>query len=96
MMIRDTFNYGFDGKGWIPLKVNSVTGMLLVSDTAWADTRFDYTSGNLDYKGSSETNNPSTSAGEHWHIWKYTWVGDNPTRVQYLIGNWDDRATLGW
>lgn len=65
-------------------------------DSTWLDTRFDYTSGDLDYKGSSETHNAPTSSGDHWHIWKYTWVDSNPTRIEYLVGNWDNRATMDW
>ena len=66
-------------------------------DAYWKDKRFDYTSGDLDYKGLSETHKASTAAGDLWNIWKYTWVSGNLTRIEGpLVDNWDDRATLSW
>ena len=67
-----------------------------VASDSWKDTRFDFTSGDLDYKGLSVTHKAATDAGDLWHIWKYTWVAGLPIYKQLLIGNWDDRATLGW
>ena len=68
-----------------------------VASDSWKDQKFDYTSGDLDYKGLSVTHNAATDAGDLWSIWKYTWVGDNPTRIEGpIIGNWDDRAGLSW
>jgi len=66
------------------------------SSTYWKDQRYDYTSGNLDYKGSNVTHDAATDA-ETWYIWKYTWNGDNVERIEGpLIGAWDNRATLDW
>lgn len=67
-------------------------------DSKWRDVRYDYTSGNLDYIGFCLSNKGSTSAGEIWWIWKFTWdATPNLSRRQgYLVGNWDDRADLDW
>ena len=96
MIVRDSYTYGFDGKKWIPIKVDPNTGAFLDSDTLWHEKRFDWTTGELDYKGLSMILGAPTDAGDYWYIWKYTWSGGNPTRIQYALGNWDDRATLGW
>ena len=67
------------------------------SETYWKDAMFDYTSGDLDYKGLSVTHKAATDAGDLWYVWKYTWVGTNPTRIEGpIIGNWDDRAGMAW
>jgi len=60
------------------------------------DQRFDYTSGNLDYRGLNVVHDEETSATT-WYIWKYTWVGVNCTRAEGpLVGSWDGRASLSW
>lgn len=67
------------------------------SSIHWMDTKLDYTSGDLDYKGSSLSHKASTSASELWWIWKYTWDGTDLVRIEGpLTGNWDDRASLDW
>ena len=78
-------------------RVKIVVGEDGVASDSWKDTIFDYTSGNLDYKGCSVTHKASTAAGDLWYVWKYTWVGTNPTRIEGpIIGNWDDRAGMAW
>ena len=96
MIIRDSYTYGFDGKKWIPIKVDPNTGAFISSDVPWTDKRFDWTTGDLDYKGFSTILGAPTDGGDYWHFWKYAWTSGLPTRIQYLIGNWDDRATLDW
>jgi len=96
MIVRDAYTYGFDGTKWTPIRVDPDTGAFLLANVLWADHRFDWTTGDLDYRGLSTILGAPTDTGEYWHIQKYTWVGGNLTRTQYLIGNWDDRATLGW
>ena len=60
------------------------------------DQLFDYTSGNLDYKGINESHKAATSA-TNWLIWKYTWSDSNNTRIEGpLEGAWDNRASLDW
>lgn len=69
----------------------------LLAEQYWKDKRFDWTSGDLDYMGLSTTHKASTSAGDLWWIFKFTWSGGNPTRIEGpLNGNWDDRASLSW
>jgi len=59
----------------------------------WKDKRYDYTSGSLDYAGFSLVLGAATDAGDLWKVWKYTWSGENLTRVQGPVAcNWDDRA----
>lgn len=68
----------------------------LEAGTYWKDQRYDYTSGNLDYKGQNTTHKEATNA-ETWYIQKYTWMGDNVVRIEGpLVGAWDDRASLAW
>ena len=67
-------------------------------DAKWRDIKYDYTSGNLDYMGFSIQHNASTSVGNFWWIWKFTWdlTPNLERREGYLVGNWDDRASLNW
>jgi hypothetical protein len=71
---------------------------LAAAEINWRDKRYDYTSGNLDYIGFSLSHDPSTSEGQRWWIWKYTWnATPNVTRMEGPVpGNWDDRASLNW
>lgn len=65
-------------------------------DSYWKDKRYDYTSGNLDYKGFSVTHKLAEATAT-WEIWKYTWVGTNCTRIEGpLTGSWTGRAALAW
>jgi len=60
------------------------------------DQRFDFTSGNMDYKGLNPVHNEATDAVT-WYIFKYTWDGTDCTRIEGpLVGSWDGRATLAW
>ena len=63
----------------------------------WRSQRFEYSTGDLLYKGVHETFGAATS-DNNWRIWKYTWdVDDNPVLIEGpVIGSWDDRASLGW
>lgn len=62
----------------------------------WNDQRFDYTSGDLDYRGANETHN-AVITSESWYIWKYTYSGGDLVRIEGpLTGSWDGRASLGW
>ena len=65
-------------------------------DAYWKDIRMEYSDGNLVYKGVHTDHNSATS-DTGWEIWKYTWSGDGPTRIEGpLSGAWDNRATLSW
>ena len=55
--------------------------------------KFDWTSGNLDYKGVN-VNSDATDGDTDWLIYKYTWVGSNPTVIQKRTGSWTGRAAL--
>jgi hypothetical protein len=64
--------------------------------TFWQDVRFDYTSGNLDYKGAHYSHDAGTDSPD-WEVWKYTWSSGDCVRIEGpLQGAWDNRATLGW
>ena len=66
------------------------------SGSIWKDQRFDYTSGDLDYKGFN-TRHKAATTRDDWHIWKYTWTDGNCVRIEGpLIGVWDNRATMAW
>lgn len=68
----------------------------LLAGVYWKDERYDYTSGNLDYKGLNTVHDAATSATT-WNIYKYTWSGTNLDRIEGpLIGSWDGRAALSW
>lgn len=55
--------------------------------------KFDWTSGNLDYKGVN-VNADAADGDTDWLIYKYTWVGDNPTVIQKKQGSWTGRSLL--
>ena len=59
--------------------------------------RFEYSDGDLLFKGDHATLGAATS-DEGWRIWKYTWdIDGNPTLIEGpVLGAWDDRASLGW
>lgn len=60
------------------------------------DKRWDYTSGNLDYRGFHFEHKADTSATD-WEIWKYTWLNSRMVREEGpLKGSWDGRADLDW
>jgi len=69
----------------------------LLAGHYWKDQRFDYTSGNLDYKGLSITHKAATDAGDLWYVWKFTWASGNLTRIEGPINcNWDDITGEAW
>ena len=62
----------------------------------WKDVRFDYGTGDLDYRGCNITHKAATDE-ETWSIWKYTYSSGNLTRIEGpLSGSWDNRASLDW
>ncbi len=54
--------------------------------------KFDWTSGNLDYKGVN-VNSDAADGDTDWLIYKYTWVSSNPTVILKRTGSWTLRAT---
>ena len=65
-------------------------------DCYWKDRRYEYSAGNLIYKGTNTTHKAATTA-ETWYVWKYTWSGDDMVRCEGpLTGQWDNRASLSW
>ena len=67
-----------------------------LADELPLDTRFEYSSGDLIYKGLHATHKAATSATD-WIIWKYSWTGIDITRIEGpLTGAWDNRSSLGW
>lgn len=76
---------------------DGVSKSLNVNDWSyWKDQRFDWTSGNLDYKAFNATHKAATSDAT-WYIWKYTYSAGNLTRTEGpLEGSYDGRAALAW
>jgi hypothetical protein len=72
------------GLGWLRNPVNGV----------FPYEQFDYTSGNIDYKGIN-TDIAAADTDPDWIIFKYTWTGDNCTKIQMRITSWTLRAS-GW
>lgn len=69
----------------------------LLAGNYWHDARYEYSSGNLIYKGLSTTHKAATNTGNLWWIWKHTWVSGELTRTEGpLNDDWDDRAGLAW
>lgn len=70
--------------------------MAPLADSLPLDTRFEWSSGNLIFKGIHATHKALTS-DTHWLIWKYSYSGDDMVRIEGpLEGAWDNRASLGW
>ena len=68
----------------------------LLNNHGWKATNYDYTSGDLDYKGMN-TKVVALDSDPNWRIWKYTWGGGNMTKLQGpLVGTWTGRGSLGW
>ena len=55
--------------------------------------KFDWTTGNLDYKGVN-VNADALDGDTDWLIYKFTWVANNPTVIQKRQGSWTGRAAL--
>jgi hypothetical protein len=70
---------------------------LIRGDSTWKVQRFEYSSGDMIYKGVHETLGAATSDWG-WRIWKFTWdMNGNPAMIEGpVLGPWDDRASLGW
>lgn len=73
-----------EGLGWLRHPINGV----------YPYEQYDYTSGNLDYKGIN-TDRSADDADTDWIIFKYTWVSNNCTKIQMRITSWTNRAS-GW
>ena len=56
-------------------------------------TKFDWTTGDLDYKGTNK-NGDAADSDTDWIIYKYIWDGGNPTIIQERTGSWTGRAGL--
>ena len=54
--------------------------------------KFDWTTGNLDYKGVN-ANADAADGDLDWLIYKYTWSSGNPTVIQKKMGSWTSRAS---
>ena len=68
---------------------------LLASDY-WKDQRFEYSAGDLIYKGFNTTHKAAVGATT-WYIWKFTWVGADCTRIEGpLVGAWNNNSGLAW
>jgi hypothetical protein len=65
--------------------------------TFFKRTKFDFTSGNLDYLGQN-LRVKAADGDNDWLIWKYNWdAGGDPDNIQGpLCGSWTNRATLDW
>lgn len=78
------------------LKFENDRMLVDTGENYWKDKRFEYSSGDLIYKGVNVTHKAATDAAT-WYIWKYTWDGDDCTRIEGpLEGTWDNRASLAW
>ena len=81
-------------------RIDSDTRAVLVTDYKYADVRFEYSAGNMVYKGFHVTHNAGTD-DTGWRINKFTWSAVSPdgylVRIEGpLEGAWDDRAALSW
>ena len=78
----------------------TIRGIIAASaaNSFWKDIRYYYDSSTIMYACNSTFHKASTSQGDKWHIWKYTFDTDgNVTRIEGpIIGNADARASLGW
>jgi hypothetical protein len=61
------------------------------------DVLIEWVAGKPIYIGKNPAHKAGTTNGKTWYIKKFTWTGDDCTRIEGpLEGNWADRATLGW
>jgi len=68
----------------------------LLANDYWKDQRLEYSGGDLVYKGFNTTHKAAVNATT-WYIWKYTWVGNDCTRIEGpLVGAWSNNAGLAW
>ena len=72
------------------------TEIKLQADIQWLDRRFEWSSGDLAYKG-LHLNRGASESDPGWYIWKYTWSNGNPIRIEGpIMGEWNNRASLSW
>jgi len=89
-----------DGITPIDILVDAITKRLLVSGIVSISgetlpslqTRSDWTSGDLDYKGFAERGIAESATG--WTICKFTWTSGNQVSMQIGEGKWSERATV--
>jgi hypothetical protein len=78
----------------------TVRGIIVGSsaNTFWKDIRYYLDSSVVMYACHSTVHKASTSDGDKWHIWKYSFdVDGNVIRIEGpIIGNADSHASLGW
>jgi hypothetical protein len=61
---------------------------------AFPVSKFDWTSGDLDYMGINGRID-AADADTDWIIVKYTWVAGNPTLIKQRVTSWTNRSS-GW
>jgi hypothetical protein len=65
-----------------------------MSGIPFYQTRFDYGSGSLDYKGKHQRLDAAESE-ETWWVWRFQWADGNCTQIDGpRRGAWSDRQTL--
>lgn len=65
-----------------------------LTDAAWwADIRFDASDNNPDFVGLNKLTSASTAIDD-WKIYKFTYSGNDVTRIQLAYGSWDGRVAL--
>jgi len=85
--------YNPDSLSWDRMRQPQISPL---ADELPLDTRMEYSSGKIIYKGIHATHKAVTS-DTSWLVWKFTWVGDDLTRMEGpLEGSYDGRAALGW
>ena len=68
----------------------------LLAANYWKDARYEWSSGDLIYKGLHTTHKAATS-DTNWYVWKFTWSGSDLERKEGpLTGSWDGKAALAW
>jgi hypothetical protein len=85
--------YNTDTLAWERMRQPQIAPL---ADDLPLDTRMEYSSNDIIYKGIHATHKAATSNAS-WLIWKYTWSGDDLTRIEGpLEGAWDNRGSLAW
>jgi hypothetical protein len=64
------------------------------SESYWRDIRMEYSASVIQYRGRHTSLNAATS-DTNWFVEKYTWDGNDCTRIQTQVTSWDSRAS-GW
>ena len=69
---------------------------MITEEFNFLSIRFEYSSGDLIYRGVNVIHNEDTAA-KTWYIFKYTWGTDGIEKIEGpLVGSWDDRSLLAW